>query len=159
MFREMRRIKQKLSEKECRKVLERNTSGVLAVNGDNNYPYSIPLSFVYTDNKIYFHCAKEGHKIDSIRRDNKVSFCVVDQDIIVQEKFTTLFKSVVIFGKARILEDRQEILESITKLALKYSPGITEEKRNKEIYSSLDRLCMVEIEIKHMTGKKAIELI
>ena len=77
MFREMRRKKQALSQEACSVVLEKGTSGVLAVSGDNDYPYAVPLSYVYDGEKIYFHCAKSGHKLDAIQKNQKVSFCVI----------------------------------------------------------------------------------
>src|SRR5574344_2695673 len=86
MFREMRRKKQQLSIEQVEKILKQNTSGVLAVFGDDGYPYAVPLSYVYTNSKIYFHGAKEGHKLDSIKNNEKVSFCVIDKDEIVPEK-------------------------------------------------------------------------
>ena len=80
MFREMRRIKQLLPEDTAKEILARNTGGTLALLGDDDYPYAVPMSYVYADGKIYFHCAKEGHKIDAIRNHDKASFCVIDQD-------------------------------------------------------------------------------
>ena len=91
MFRDMRRKKQKLSYEECERILKRNTAGVLAVDGDNNYPYAVPMSYVYDSSKIYFHCAKTGHKIDAITKNEKVSFCVIDEDRIVPEEYTTYY--------------------------------------------------------------------
>ena len=89
MFREMRRKKQLLSDEVSREILERNTSGVLSLMGDEGYPYGVPLSYVLVGDKIFFHCAKEGHKIDAIRNCEKASFCVIDQDQIVSEEYTT----------------------------------------------------------------------
>ena len=158
-FREMRRKKQQLPETECISILERNTAGVLAVLGDGGYPYAVPLSYIYHDNKIYFHCAKSGHKLDAIRACNKVSFCVTDQDHIVPEEYTTYFRSVIVFGQAKIMEEEEEIYRAIEMLAKKYAPDDTKENRDMMIEKELSALCMVEIEIKHMTGKEAIELI
>lgn len=158
MFREMRRKKQELSPEECVEILERGTSGVLAVSGDEGYPYAVPLSYVYCDSKIYFHAAKTGHKIDAIRRSNKVSFCVIDCDNIVPEEFTTYFRSVITFGKARILEEDGEKRNAIEKLAAKYSPD-QEEGRQKEIDKEFSLLCMIELSIEHLTGKEAIEFV
>lgn len=158
-FREMRRKKQQLSVEECIEILNKNTAGVLSVIGDHGYPYTVPLSYVYFDNTIYFHCAKEGHKIDAIKKDNKASFCVIEQDQIIPEKFTTAYKSVVLFGRAKILENPKEIRSAINKLAIKYSPDESEESRNNEIEGSINRLNMVKIEIEYMTGKQAIELV
>ena len=109
VFRPMRRSRQELSREECEAILKEGTSGVLALLGDGDYPYAVPLSYVYEDGKIYFHCAKTGHKLDAIRRQEKASFCVIGQDQILPEKFTTCFSSVIVFGKVRILEEEGEI--------------------------------------------------
>ena len=87
MFRELRRKKQALSQEECTAVLNRGTSGVLALAGDDDYPYAVPISYVYDGEKLYFHCAKSGHKLDAIRRNAKASFCVIDKDQIVPEEY------------------------------------------------------------------------
>lgn len=159
MFREMRRKKQLLSEADCAAVLERGTSGVLAVSGDDDYPYAVPLSYVYHDGKIYFHCAKSGHKIDAIKRNEKVSFCVVDQDKIVPEEYTTYFRSVIAFGRARFIEDDAKRREAVAVLGRKYAPNNSEERLNQAIDNEWNPLCMAEITIDHMTGKEAIELV
>lgn len=109
----MRRNKQLLSNNESVEILKNGTSGVLALLGDNEYPYAVPISYVYDNSKIYFHGAKSGHKIDAIRKCNKASFCVIAQDEIHPEKYTTYFKSVITFGKIRILEDENEIRQAI----------------------------------------------
>lgn len=158
MFREMRRKKQVLSLEENVKILNRGTSGVLAVSGDDAYPYTVPMSYVYHDHKILFHCAQAGHKIDAILKNDKVSFCVIDQDQVVPEKFTTYFRSVIAFGKARILDDDTEKREAIEILAARYSPD-HEEERLKDIDSSFKRLCLVELAIEHLSGKEALELV
>ena len=157
MFREMRRKKQELAQEECVKILNKGTSGVLAVSGDEDYPYAVPLSYVYHDLKIYFHCAKEGHKLDAIGRNDKVSFCVIDQDRVIPEEYTTYFRSVIAFGKARKIEDEEEKRKTLEILAVKYSPD--QEGLSKEIDGQLKRVTMVELSIEHMTGKEAIELV
>ncbi|WP_333649199.1 pyridoxamine 5'-phosphate oxidase family protein [Lacrimispora sp.] len=157
MFREMRRKKQELAQEECVKILNKGTSGVLAVSGDEDYPYAVPLSYVYHDLKIYFHCAKEGHKLDAIERNEKVSFCVIDQDRVIPEEYTTYFRSVIAFGKARKIEDEEEKRKTLEILAVKYSPD--QEGLSKEIDGQLKRVTMVELSIEHMTGKEAIELV
>lgn len=158
MFREMRRKNQVLSIEESMAVLDRGTSGVLAVCGDDGYPYAVPLSYVYHDSKIYFHCAKTGHKLDAIAKNNKVSFCVIDQDMIVPEEYTTYFRSVIIFGKARVLDDEAEKREALEKLAERYSPD-HKPGRLQEIDRLFNQVCLVELAVEHMTGKEAIELI
>lgn len=158
MFREMRRGKQLLSTEETVNILERRTAGVLGVTGDNGYPYTVPVSYVYKDGKLFFHCAKEGHKIDGIGRNDKVSFCVIDQDDIVQKTFTTHFASVIVFGRARILTEDDERRTALRCLIEKYSPDYREEGE-QVIDDTWNRVCVVEIKIEHMTGKAAIELV
>lgn len=154
----MRRIKQQLTQEECVKILECGRTGVLAVLGDDGYPYTVPINYYYTDGKIYLHCAKSGHKLDAIRSNPKVSFCVVERDDILQEKFTTLFKSTVAFGKAEILTDKEEMRSSVTALAEKYCPDFLDEVPT-EVEHGFDMLCMIKINIEHLTGKQGKELI
>lgn len=158
MFRELRRIKQKLTEEEIKNILEYCNTGVLAVLGDDNYPYTIPLNYLYHKNSIYFHCALSGHKIDAIKEHNKVSFCVIDQDTVIPETFSTNYKSVVVFGRAKIISDKDEILWAINEIAKKYNPNGKKEDRVKEIELELKRLCIVRIDIDHMSGKQALAL-
>ncbi len=158
MFREMRRKKQELPDNEVLRILQEGTSGVLAVSGDDGYPYAVPLSYVFDSGKIYFHCAKSGHKLDGIRRNSKVSFCVIDQDQVVPEEYTSYFRSVIAFGRIRILEDEQEKLAAIEKLAAKYTPDDSPAQRRHAIEQEWSPLCMLEMTIDHATGKEAREL-
>jgi nitroimidazol reductase NimA-like FMN-containing flavoprotein (pyridoxamine 5'-phosphate oxidase superfamily) len=159
MFREMRRKKQVLSTNECLDVINRGTSGVLAVIGDDNYPYAVPLSYVYYDNKIYFHGAKTGHKLDAVTKNEKVSFCIIDQDQVVPDEYTTYFRSVILFGKARVIDDETEKRNAINMLALRYAPSHDESRRQQAIENEYKAMAMIELTIEHMSGKEAIELI
>lgn len=159
MFREMRRGRQQLSNEECKQILCRGTNGILAVQDDHGYPYAVPMSYVYANGAVYFHCAKAGHKMDAIAHCNKASFCVVDKDEIVPEKFTTLYRSVIVFGCAVVVEDKEEKRRSIRALMGKYSPNEGAQKTEAEIDAYWERLCMVKLTIEHMTGKQAIELV
>ncbi len=158
MFRQMRRNRQQLPTEECIDILKNSTSGVLSVIGDDGYPYGVPLSYVYDSGRLYFHCAKAGHKLDAIKKCPKVSFCVVSNDDVIPEKYTTAFRSVIVFGKARILESNDEIYRSIYALAEKYNPKGSGEEHKAEIEKFYDALCMIEVEIEHMTGKEGLEL-
>lgn len=116
------------------------------------------MSYAYSDGKLFFHCAKEGHKLDSIQKDERVTFCLIDKDEIIQEKFNTIFRSVIIFGRAKILTtdyERQHALEVILE---KYSPNYVEEGL-KYIKNQWSRVCIVEIDIEHMTGKASMEIL
>ena len=157
MFREMRRGKQLLSMKDTAAIMDRCTNGVLACLGDEDYPYAVPLSYVYFNDKIYFHSAKAGHKIDAIIKNPKVSFSVIDEDTIVSEKYTTYFRSVLAFGKARIVEG-DEWLEAFKALVEKYSGDQPEEAKYKEI-AGCRQTYMIAIDVEHISGKEAIEYV
>jgi uncharacterized protein len=158
MFREMRRKKQLLSDAETIEILKACTAGVLAVSGDHDYPYAVPISYVYSDGKLFFHLAQEGHKVDSIARNDKVSFCVIDKNEVIQETLTTHFRSVIVFGRARFLTEESEKIYALERLVEKYSPDFTAEGR-QAIERGVERVGIVEVTIEHMTGKAAAELV
>ena len=151
MFRKMRRHKQELSEEECVEILNAQSRGVLAVLGDDEYPYTVPMDYVYVDGKLYFHAAMEGHKIDSIRKHEKVSFCVLNDGVKEADSWWYTFKSVIAFGKIRILNDDDEKKEKLTYLGNKYFP--TPEETEDEIRRLLDRTAVFELNVEHMAGK------
>ena len=156
MFREMRRKLQQLPQEECERILREGKTAVLALTGDDGYPYAVPVNYVYDGGKIYFHCAKTGHKLDALRRCEKVSVCVVDRDDVAPERLATDYMSVIVFGRARILEDDEEIYRAVEVFGLKYNPD--REAVQREIRREWDALCCVEITIDHMTGKEGKEL-
>ena len=155
----MRRKRQQLAEEESIGILQKATSGTLALMGDNDYPYAVPISYVYHEGKLYFHSALTGHKVDAIRKCDKASFCVIEKDDVVQpEKYTTFFRSVIAFGRIRIIEDEQEKLETARMLGNRYNPN-DDESLQKEIESGFSRMLMIRFDIEHLTGKEAIELV
>lgn len=157
MFREMRRTKQLMENSQVEEILQRNTSGTLALLGDDGYPYAVPLSYVYHDGKLYFHSASNGHKIDAVKQYPKASFCIIDQDEIVPEKYTTHYRSVIAFGKVRLLEDQEEMRKIATALAMKYSSDYAE-GIPAEIDDYMSRLAIIEMTIEHLTGKQPMRL-
>ena len=159
MFRKMRRKNQQLSFEQCQEVLNKGLSGVLALSGDDGYPYAVPISFVYDNDCLYFHCAKSGHKIDAVKRNPKASFCIIDKDMVVPHEYTTYYRSVIVFGTIEIIENQQQIRCAIEKLALKYAPNDSPENRQVEIRRDWDRLCMLKMNIDNITGKQAKELV
>lgn len=157
-FREMRRKRQQLSDEESVGILQRATSGTLALLGDNGYPYSVPISYVYSDGRLYFHSALTGHKVDAIRNCDKASFCVIDQDCVKPQEYTTYFRSVIAFGRIHIVEDETEKLEAARLLGNRYNPN-HDEALQKEIEHGLARMLAIRLDIEHLTGKEAIELV
>ena len=159
MFPAMRRSDKALPEREVFDMLQHCTSGVLALCGKDGYPYAVPMSYVCDGEKLYFHCAKAGHKLDAIRRDPRASFCVIDEDRIVPEEYTTYFRSVIAFGRMRMLEEEGEKRAAIDLLARKYAPEASDESRTRAIEREWTPLCMLEMTIEHLSGKEAIELV
>ena len=156
-FRAMRRKRQQLSEEESINILRKSTAGTLALLGDNGYPYAVPISYAYANGKLYFHSALSGHKVDAIRKYDKASFCVIEQDEVHPEKFTTFFRSVIAFGRIHIIEKEAEKLETARMLGNRYNPN-QEESLQKELENGLSRMLMIRFDIEHLTGKEAIEL-
>ncbi len=156
MFREMRRKRQQLTVQECRDILSAGTTAVLGVQGDDGYPYTVPVNYFYDGEKIYFHGAKAGHKFDALVRCPKVSLCVIAKEDLVPQELTTYFRSVIVFGKARILVDEDEIYQTTMRFGQRYLPDPA--RVEQSVRSSMKALCCVEITVEHMTGKEAIEL-
>ena len=151
MFRKMRRVQQQLSEQECVDVLASAPRGVLAVHGEDGYPYAFPMNYIYLDEKIYFHGAKAGHKLDALASDNRVSFCVMDEGFRKNEEWALNIKSVVIFGCVKKIDSSRENGEIVRQIGLKYYP--TAEDVEKEIHKAGTHVQILELSIDHMTGK------
>jgi nitroimidazol reductase NimA-like FMN-containing flavoprotein (pyridoxamine 5'-phosphate oxidase superfamily) len=153
MFREMRRFKQAVSEEECKRMLTEERRGAFSVIGDNGYPYTLPINFYYDekDNRIYFHGAREGHKVDAIKNCDKVCFTTWNQGFKKEGNWEWNATSVIVFGRAKLVEDREVIEDRVRKLATKYYP--TKEEVEKEFALAIDRVQLFAIDIEHMTGK------
>lgn len=158
MFRELRRKNQQLSETEARSILKNGSYGVLSVQGDDGYPYGVPVNYAYGDKAIYFHCAGEGHKLDGLKRSDKVSFCVVEEAEVVPELFTTAYTSVVVFGRAAQVTDETEKREALKLLVERFSPEY-ETEGEAEIRKYWSDVAIVRIDVEHVSGKAGTEKI
>ena len=132
-FRAMRRFKQQLSEDECVEILKSAPRGVIAMNGENGYPYAVTINqyFDETDGKIYFHGALQGLKVDLLEKDNKVCFTTTDEGHIEGGDWANTFKSVVCLGYVEEVNDKEKIYDRLRKLAKGFYPS--EESIEKEI--------------------------
>lgn len=157
-FREMRRKRQQLSDEESYAILQKATSGTLALLGDGDYPYAVPISYVFSEGKLYFHSALSGHKVDAIRSCDRASFCVVAQDDVKPELYTTFFRSVIAFGRIHIVNDEAEKLAAARLLGNRYNPH-QDEALQKELENGLARMLVIRLDIEHLTGKESIELV
>ena len=143
MFRPMRRSKQALSAQETKALLSAEKRGILAVNGDEGYPFAIPVNYYYDDaqGKIFIHGGKAGHKVDALKRDDKVCFTVYGNESFEEGDWAPYLHSVIVFG--------------VRELALKYYP--TKEEVEAEIVKGIHAVQLYEITIEHMTGKRIHE--
>ena len=157
MQREMRRINQELNKNACLNILDRNTAGVLALTSPDGHPYALPISYARQGEYLYFHCAPVGHKLDCIAHEKRASLCVIDQDEIHPEKFTTYFRSVIAFGEMEVIADEAKKREALNILVDKYAlnaPG-----REEEINGAFHRVCVLALRMDSISGKDAIELV
>ena len=163
----MRRFKQLLGEETCREVLGRASNAVLGMNGTDGYPYAVPLSFAYVPPApaepalgcVYFHCAPAGHKLDCLRADCRASMTVVDEDLIVQDEFTSYFRSVMAFGRVAEVDDPAEADRALRLLIAKYSPDVAAEAVEHEMGGCARRASILRLDIEALSGKEARELV
>ena len=157
MFRSLRRIKQQLTQEECISVLKNEVRGVLSVLGDNDYPYGLPINYWYCEdeNRIYFHGSREGHKIDAIKKCDKVSFCVYDKGVQAEGKKGLDYKSVIIFGRIKPVEERRKTIDICRKLSEQFDFG--QDYIEEEIQKFAKFVLCLELTPEHICGKKVNE--
>ncbi len=157
MFREMIRKKQALSYDECADILKKEPRGVLSVLGDDGYPYGFPINYWYceADGCIYFHCGKVGHKLDALRRCDKVSFCVYDEGFRRAGEWALNIRSVIAFGRVEIVSEYDKVVDICRKLSQKYTSD--NEYIEEEIRKSGRATLCLKMTIEHMTGKTVNE--
>ena len=155
MFREMRRFKQQISREECVRILEQQPRGVLSVLGDDDYPYGVPLDHWYCgeNGKLYFHCAKTGHKLDAVRKHDKASYCVLDEGFRKEGEWALNFRSVIVFGRIRLVDEGDDALRR--KIATALCRKFTDDEAflQNELVNALPRASFLELTPEHMTGK------
>ncbi len=153
MFREIRRFKQALSKEECEKILTEEVRGVLSVLGDDDYPYGMPINHWYNpeNGKIYFHAGQGGHRFDSITKHDKVSFCVYDKGYQKEGDWALNIKSVIVFGRMKVVEDKELGLHAIRQLSYKFP--VDDEYIDDDIRRNGNTVVMLELTPEHMTGK------
>ena len=157
MFKSIRKKKNEISIDEAKRLLTEARRGILAVNGDDGYPYAIPINYYYdeADQKIFFHGSRVGHKVDSLNKCDKICFTVVGPEMVKEETWAPFVQSVVVFGRCHLVEDSTVTETRLRQFALKYYPD--EELVNEEISISGKAVQMYEIEIEHFSGKEVQE--
>lgn len=156
MFRPLRRAQKRIEDEKVLNLLKTERRGVFAVNGDDGYPFAIPVNFLFDEetNKIYFHGAKEGHKVDSLKKDDKICFTVYGNEFYKEGEWAPYMQSVVIFGRCKLVSDPELTAIKVRELATKYYPNSDEIDNEMKI---IGRTQLYEISIEHMTGKQIQE--
>lgn len=156
-FRQLNRIRQRLPEAECIDLLRHSLRGVLSVNGEGGYPYALPLNHYYCeeDGKLYFHSGSVGHKLDALRRDARVCFCVLDEGSRADGDWALTFRSVIVFGRVEFVEEREEVYRLSRLLSRKFTRD--EAYIEREIAQAGPRTCMFALVPEHISGKTVHE--
>lgn len=154
MFKQMRRKEREIEIVEAKEILKNGEYGVLSTNGENGYSYGTPLSYVYFNNSVYFHCALEGQKLENINYNKKVSFCVVGKTCVIPEKFSTKYESTILFGEANEVFG-EEKNEALLELLKKYSPDFID-KGKLYIKNAGDKTRVIKMIIDKISGKAII---
>ena len=157
MFRELTRKHKEISGEECIRILETETRGVLSVQGDDGYPYGMPMNHWYhrEDGCIYFHCGKSGHRLDALGRCDKVSFCVYDRGEREEGQWAWKVRSVIVFGRVEVLDEMEKIVDITTRLSYKFTQD--EEYIRREIEQSGPRTLLLKLTPEHICGKLVTE--
>lgn len=157
MFRNIRKKQNEISLTSAKALLSKERRGVLAVNGDDGYPYGMPINYIYSeeDGRIYFHGSRAGHKVDSIKKSDKVCFTVYGNETIKDEPWAPYVQSAVVFGRCTLVTDQDRAIELCRKFANKYypDPALVEE----ELAISGRAVQMFEIEVEYISGKEVQE--
>lgn len=157
MFREIRRKERALSEAEAKTLLEQGRRGVFAVNGDDGYPFALPVNYTYDKEagKIYFHGAKCGYKVDCLKKSDKVCFTVYGNEHFAEGEWAPYVQSTIVFGRCRLVEDDKLTEERIRELAEKYYPS--REIVEKAMAKGVGAAQLYEITVEHLSGKQIQE--
>jgi len=157
MFRELQRKNKQISIEECIELLKKETRGVLSVLGDGDYPYGMPMNHWYNeeDGKIYFHCGKSGHRLDALRKCNKVSFCTYDSGYCEDGDWAFHVKSVIVFGRIEVIDEMDTIVDITKKLSYKFTQD--EEYIRTEIEKYAKATLLLQLTPEHICGKQITE--
>lgn len=157
MFRPVRKKVNEISVTLAKDLIKKSRRGILAVNGDNGYPYAIPINYLYEEEsqKIFFHGSKAGHKVDSVKKSDKVCFTVYGNEQIKEETWAPYVQSALVFGRCKLIEDEDRAMKVLKDFAMKYYPS--ESMVEEEMKKAAKAVQMFEITIEHISGKEVQE--
>jgi nitroimidazol reductase NimA-like FMN-containing flavoprotein (pyridoxamine 5'-phosphate oxidase superfamily) len=151
-LRDIRRSDRAVTEDQAREILARAEHGVLATVGADGWPYAVPVNHVLAGDVLYIHCATEGHKLENIAHEERVSFCAVAGARVLPASLSTLYESAIVFGRAAVVTDPTEKQRALELLAIRFCGAVTPEAE-KVIATSGSRTVVVRIRIERISGK------
>ena len=152
MFREIRLTDRIVNDEKAIEIITNGSYGVLSTIGEDGYPYGVPLNYIYFDSCICFHCAQEGHKLENIDFNNKVSFCVVTKSDVLSNEFDTDYESAIAFGKATVISNDSERNDILLSVLNKYSADYIKAGKNY-LKKNWDETKVIKMQIEHLSGK------
>lgn len=156
MFRELQRKNKELSRRECESILVKEKRGVLSVISDGGYPYGMPMNHYYADDgNIYFHCGRQGHRLDALKGCDKVSFCVYDKGVKASDDWVLTIKSVIVFGRIEIIDNADIIADISARLSRKFTDD--EDYIRNEIECYAHETLILKLTPEHICGKRVEE--
>ena len=152
-FRPLARKNKELPLQDCLALLRSEKRGVLSVIGDGGYPYGTPMNHFYNDEdgKLYFHCGRLGHRLDSLHANDKASFCCIEQGAPIPDDWALQVKSVIAFGRIEIIDDREKVYDIAARLSRRFTDD--EEYIAEEIRRSGPGTLLLAMTIDHICGK------
>ena len=157
MFRELERKHNQIPLADCIRVLEEETRGILSVQGDDGYPYGMPMNHFYNadDGCIWFHSGNVGHRLEALRKNDKASFCTWDKGFREEGEWAWKVRSVIVFGRVEIIDDMAQIVDITTRLSHKFTGD--EDYIRREIAGSGHRTLLLKLTPEHICGKLVTE--
>ncbi|MGI6361125.1 MAG: pyridoxamine 5'-phosphate oxidase family protein [Bacillota bacterium] len=154
MTRKMQKSSRQLPDQEAKQLLAQGDTGVLSINGDDGYPYGVPMTYIYVekDQAIYLHSANYGYKWEALQENNKVCFTAILSSKILPHKSTAAFESVIVTGIAHQLQDDSD-KRAVMDLFVKCFCKGHEEVGNKLIKGVYDKTGVIRLEIEELKGK------
>ncbi|MDD4969726.1 MAG: pyridoxamine 5'-phosphate oxidase family protein [Paludibacter sp.] len=147
----MRRQDREITREEAIGILEKGEYGVLSMSTPANEGYGIPLNYILYNNELYFHCATAGLKVETLRNNNKASFCVVGKTKVLPDDFGTLYESVIVAGTTSEVEGSAK-LEVLKQFMVKYY-GECNREGMEYIDKLHEKVIVIKMVMESVTGK------
>lgn len=152
---QMRRMSHKMSEEETLELVKKSKYAVLSLVDVDGLPYGVPLDYIYQDHALYFHGAKEGRKIDGMKKNPRGCAVILGDTSVVPDKFGRKYSSAIIEGSMEFIDEPETKRKVMTYVVEQNSPDF-KEKGNVIIEKMLNQVLIYKMNIETMSGKHGI---